>query len=399
MNVTVNPKTGTAPPQLSQGTLFQGSPSDPSFYFYGGTTTWANASFPGFREPDSPTYSLWEYDVSTQAWSQYDISMRVPYRPSSGAHAEAPDQSLAFYLNGEINNGSSAEIGLPAGVSTFLTGMVVINTTDHTAKNISTAGVTGRSPRARAQMQYMSGIGEKGILVLLGGSSKTVGDYDTTDLLDDFSYMYGGRDAGSRYFDEIWVLSLPSFTWTQVFSGTSPRFGHTCHLVGNRTLLTVGGVVSIKQKSGQPDTDVGPCDWETKGLGVMDLTDIIWGSLYDAHAPAYGVPGQVIATIGGSPEGHANLTTPVSGFADDGLASLFGVKTLQKAHNPDKGHPLKAAVIAAPICVVVALLAFGGLIWWWWTKHRAGRDRTAEERPYYEKSEEPDVPREQVLSK
>ena len=183
-NVTVNPKTGAAPPRLTQGTLFQGSSSDPSFYFYGGTTTWANTSFPGFKEPAPPTYALWACDSSTATWSQYDISMSVPNRPSSGAHAEAPDQSLAFYLNGELNNGSSHhELVFPAGVNTFLTGMVVINTTDHTAKNLSTAGVTGTFPRARAQMQYLTGIGEKGILVLLGGSSKAVGDYNTTDLL------------------------------------------------------------------------------------------------------------------------------------------------------------------------------------------------------------------------
>lgn len=111
--------------------------------------------------------------------------------------------------------------------------------------------------------------------------------------------MYGGRDASSNYFDEVWVLSLPSFTWTQVFKGISPRFAHNCHLAGNRTLLTVGGVASITQKSGQPDKNCGPCDWETKGLGVMDLTDITWGSVYDAQAPAYGVPDNVIAAIGG----------------------------------------------------------------------------------------------------
>lgn len=183
-NGTVNPKTGASPPQLSQGTLFQGSPSDPSFYLYGGTTTWANASFPGFQGRVSPTYSLWAYDSSTATWSQHDISMSVPYRPSSGAHAEAPDQSLAFYFNGEINDGSSTGLHLASGYNAFLTGMVVINTTDHTAKNLSTASVTGMSPRARAQMQYVPGIGEKGILVLLGGSSKAVGEYGTTDLLD-----------------------------------------------------------------------------------------------------------------------------------------------------------------------------------------------------------------------
>ena len=182
-NVTANPKTGTLPPQLSQGSLFQGSPSDSSLYAYGGTTTWANTSFPGFEVPGPSTYSLWAYDTSIATWSQYDISLKVPYRPSSGAHAEAPDQSLAFYLNGELNNGSSEGVGLAPGVSTFLPGMVVVNTTDHTAKNLSTAGVTGTSPRARAQMQYISGIGEKGILVLLGGSSKALGEYGTTDLL------------------------------------------------------------------------------------------------------------------------------------------------------------------------------------------------------------------------
>ena len=111
--------------------------------------------------------------------------------------------------------------------------------------------------------------------------------------------MYGGRDDASHYFDEIWVLSLPSFTWTMVYSGIAPRFAHTCHLVGNRTLLTVGGIASITQKSGLRDTNATPCDWESKGLAVMDLTDITWGSVYEAHAPAYGVPLEVIGTIGG----------------------------------------------------------------------------------------------------
>ena len=97
-----------------------------------------------------------------------------------------------------------------------------------------------------------------------------------------------------------------------------------------------------------------------------------------------------------SPEGHANLTTPVSAFADDDLASLFGVKILQKPPGTDKGRDLRA-VIAAPICGVVILLAIAGLVWWLWGKNRAGRKGAPEEGIYYEKSEEPDVPREQVV--
>ena len=112
------------------------------------------------------------------------------------------------------------------------------------------------------------------------------------------------------------------------------------------------------------------------------------------HTPS--IPYKFTDAFSHSPEGHANLTTPVGGFADDGLASLFGVKTPQKSRNSDKGHALQAEIVA-PVCGVAALLAFGGLVWWWWIKRRAGRNRATEETIYYEKSEEPDVPREQVI--
>ena len=117
-------------------------------------------------------------------WSQYDISSVAPYRPSNGAYAEAPEQSLAFYLNGEINNGSAPGIGLAPGVNAFLTGMIVINTTDQTARNISTADVTGNRPRARAQMQLLPNVGQRGAIVLIGGISEAVNELDSTDTLD-----------------------------------------------------------------------------------------------------------------------------------------------------------------------------------------------------------------------
>lgn len=112
--------------------------------------------------------------------------------------------------------------------------------------------------------------------------------------------MYGGRNTSDHYFDDIWVLSLPSFTWTEVYSGNSPRFGHTCHLVSNRTLLTVGGTASLGQTKGVGDSSALECDWEVKSVGILDLSDIVWGSVYDANAPAYKVPQKVVSIIGGS---------------------------------------------------------------------------------------------------
>lgn len=90
----------------------------------------------------------------------------------------------------------------------------------------------------------------------------------------------------------MYVLSLPSFTWTSIYKGTSPRFGHTCHQVNTRTLLTVGGIVDFNLS--------GSCDWEYRGVGVMDISKLTWGSVFNASLDPYEVPELVTKTIGGS---------------------------------------------------------------------------------------------------
>ena len=58
-------------------------------------------------------------------------------------------------------------------------------------------------------------------------------------------------------------------------------------------MITVGGAAN-------DDWHSAPCDWATKGVGVYDLSDLVWGSVYDASAPAYTVPKPIAASIGGS---------------------------------------------------------------------------------------------------
>lgn len=184
-NVTANPRTGSVPPQVISGTLYQGTQDDDSIYLYGGTTSYANVSFPGWQGPVVPTYSLWSYDPESAQWSQFDVSQNAPYRPSNGAAAEAVDQGLAFYFNGELDNGSSGqELGIIAGANVFVGGMVVINTTDQTARNLSTAQVSADLARARGRMQYIPGVGEKGIVVLIGGSTFPANQLHSTDIVN-----------------------------------------------------------------------------------------------------------------------------------------------------------------------------------------------------------------------
>ena len=170
-NITANPTTGSVPPQVVRGTMYHGSQGDDGIYLYGGTTSYANTSFPGWQPPTPSTYTLWSYDTRSRQWTHYNVEQSAPYRPSNGAAAEAVDQGLAFYFNGELDSGSSQGIDIMNLTSVFVSGMVVVNTTDQTARNLSTAQVSIDQARARGRMQYVPGIGEKGILVLIGGST------------------------------------------------------------------------------------------------------------------------------------------------------------------------------------------------------------------------------------
>ena len=170
-------KTGIAnvlsTPVLSRGALYKGTANDNNIYLYGGTTSYSNTSDPAWEPPTSSQYSLWSYDTVSKDVAQFNISGASPYRPSSGAYAQAPDQGLAFYLNGEIDSGSSTETQeFGDSKKFFLNGMIVIDTTARTAQNLSTAAVTDGQPRTYGSLQYIPGVGQKGILVHLGGSDQ-----------------------------------------------------------------------------------------------------------------------------------------------------------------------------------------------------------------------------------
>ena len=114
------------------------------------------------------------------------MSQNILNRPSSGSSTEARDQGLAFYLNGEIDSGSSLETkGLGNGNTVWLGGMIVINTNKQTVRNISTYGLSADQPRTRGLLQYIIGIGPNGVLVQLGGIQKPLGTSSNIDPVGD----------------------------------------------------------------------------------------------------------------------------------------------------------------------------------------------------------------------
>lgn len=136
-------------------------------------------------------------------------------------------------------------------------------------------------------------------------------------------YYYGGFDGinlKDAFYDDVWVLSLPSFTWTQLNKGTDlhARAGHKCFMPYSDQMMAFGGYTPLGG-TGMGCLQNGP-------LIILNLTSGEWMDSYhpDKHF-SYGVPSKVREAIGGDASGGATITTPApSGWATDALEDVFG---------------------------------------------------------------------------
>ncbi|RYC64172.1 hypothetical protein CHU98_g2053 [Xylaria longipes] len=386
--------TSNSIPILQSGVLFQGNPDDPQIYLYGGVSSDINTSFVDWQGPTTSQYALWGLNTQTFGWTQYDVSLTAPERPSWGFWAEIPDQSQAFYMNG------------------------------------STDIITSDNPRTRGGMVYIADVGSKGILVSLGGATgngdsiqpvlmTTLYIYDVNSTLSpdsstsnngwwtqtvdgeapsprvDFCtvvvsapdkssfniYLYGGWDP-TKYedFDDIWV-----------YQGVLPRWGHTCHIVGQRQMLTVGGTNSTNYPTN--------CDWEWMGLAVLDLSEMAWGSVFDRNKPAYQVYSMISDVIGGGPDGGATMLRPESGWSSTHVAQLFtgsmdqtasfeppGIgdtnSTTGSADGKGAGRTNVGAIAGGTVGGVIFLILLAlGL--WWLLRKRKGPGQQQQQQDYH----------------
>ncbi|KAF2449629.1 hypothetical protein P171DRAFT_427807 [Karstenula rhodostoma CBS 690.94] len=256
-----------------------------------------------------------------------------------------------------------------------LDGMLIINLVDLDvrAANISTSSMKRSSPRVGGTLEYIDAVGDSGILVALGGqiqpglkfgeiANRTQGeliDFNTVDVFDldsyfrdpsssngtwyeqtttgdipapriDFCtvyvsapdnsshhiYLYSGFDPiNNKAYDDVAVLSIPSFTWTTLFdNGGAPRMGHNCHRVGKRQMVTVGGNVTTLR-----------FDWELKGVAFLELSTAKWGSVFYSNITDtdYDVPTQLLNVTGGKANGGATVSDPKQGWTEKGLGDVF----------------------------------------------------------------------------
>lgn len=161
-----------------------------------------------------------------------------------------------------------------------------------------------------------------------GPSARTRGCAVVAPAPDESSfniYYYGGFDGinvKSAFYDEVWVLSLPSFIWTRLHNGTSThgRAGHKCFLPYPDQMMIVGGYTPLSE-------DTLTC-LEDGPVIFFNISSGDWMNSYDPtkHEP-YGVPTVVQSVLGGTHTGGATITSPVpSGWATEDLEVIFSTR-------------------------------------------------------------------------
>ncbi|QPC78098.1 hypothetical protein HYE68_008850 [Fusarium pseudograminearum] len=144
-------------------------------------------------------------------------------------------------------------------------------------------------------------------------------------------YLNAGIGLDGYGFDDVYILSLPSFEWIKTYpldhngTGEYPSHSLSCDVVNEGSqMLVIGGTFPA---------DDDQCDSEEVwGVHNIDLGDQIKSSfkhVWAGYEPAlfgYTVPSFVTNAIGGTKNGGATKMKPESGFVDHDLGTLLGIK-------------------------------------------------------------------------
>lgn len=158
-------------------------------------------------------------------------------------------------------------------------------------------------------------------------------------------YWYGGYDglhaSDQSYFkDDVWVLSLPSFTWTKVKTGRSGqgRAGHKCVMPYPDQMMVIGGYPAQVGTGGTCLTEI---------IQLFNVSSAEWLDNYDPSKYSdYAIPSAVYSAIGGDAQGSATSTAPGS-WDNSALGNVF-----QTAYNTSKitnWYPYPVAATTTPI--------------------------------------------------
>ena len=167
---------------------------------------------------------------------------------------------------------------------------------------------------------YSQGIVSAKLPGQLSGFCAVVANEDSTSSYEIFVYggyngLQGPGVSTAPPSNDVWVLSVPSFTWTKVSEGseTSGRYFHSCVTPYPEQMWVIGGVGEY----GSSCVD--------RIIKIFNLNTLIWQDTYDpsnySHS-GYMRPAQILQTINDAESSGAIVNgTPKS--MDTKLRTLF----------------------------------------------------------------------------
>ncbi|KAK1816181.1 hypothetical protein LTR12_009430 [Friedmanniomyces endolithicus] len=335
-----------------QGGILWADTVNKLFYLYGGEHNWTS-------QPPAQ-YTLWAYDAVYDVWNDtmQDASASGIQSVSFGAGTVVDDdRALGFYYGGWLSN--ATVLGWN-GNALAQSGLVQYDMLRNIWSNVTFIDST---PRAEGVMFYIPA-SDHGMLVYFGGVKQTSnGSYTGVPMNQIYlydlasglsytqttsgnapnmrrrfcggvswpkdqssyniaSYFYGGLppyDQQGVGYGDVWILSIPSFTWTQWYPTlngssrlpTTPNEHHSlsCNVIDQTQMIIMGGYFPNSSNIG--------CDaraiWgqHNLNLGAEDVQQAAWYQ-YLPNVTSYQVPSTIVGVIGGGPTGGATLTTPVA---------------------------------------------------------------------------------------
>ncbi|KAI9795058.1 MAG: hypothetical protein M1816_000080 [Peltula sp. TS41687] len=372
-------------PNSVDGTIFS---NDNELLFYGGLLRDTQAyEIPPSNNVLS--YERFQYGPNREAWKEGLIQSTLPDGMSryitAGAAVNVPSENLGFYFSGlrrpdwgDIRRGGDAMYNATVPANTLIS---VDMSTMRKEKWENVTLPSSIPGRANAELVWIP-TAERGLLIAIGGViypewafkdpsgglqsqsrdaspgfMSTVSVYDiknqkwytqattgstppqltrfcsvVTAAKDGSSsniYIYGGYDGledTSAPIDDVYILSVPSFTWFKAYTGNKRhgRRSHKCARIYPDQMLVVGGQTD--------QADEYTC-LEGGMLQIFNLNTLAWQDRYDPTVwSEYKVPRLVTDKIGGNADGGATLVAP-STWGDNALRALFATKYTKTVTN------------------------------------------------------------------
>jgi hypothetical protein len=186
-------------------------------------------------------------------------------------------------------------------------------------------------------------------------------------------YLYGGAGFAENAtgFDDVYILTLPSFTWIKWYPEVpgpgNPHHSLTCNVIDNAQMLIIGGTFPATDACDAPDV------WGTHNLdlGQNNPEHAKW-NLFNPSLTSYNVPSEIISVVGGGSTGGATATAPAGGWDNRDLPVYFQQQATYAARTPTRALPTagstpdgrksnKGAIIGSAVGGVIALLLLLGL--------------------------------------